>query len=229
MTITYHSQPATSQDKWLVEKLQGSGFTRLNHVGYFVEVGAHNGLRHSNTLTLEESFGWTGLLIEANPDLYEQCKVNRPGCRCANIAVGPFNAFNQNFAFGDAYGGLIEYMSDHWLDGHEFHKSPIRPVATHSLQTVLDSYNAPSIIDYLSLDVEGAEYAILESFFQPRRPGDRQYQARYMTVEFLYDRLLLDKLERLLEPNYVLDEVRAFDACFIHRDLGYENARSRAA
>jgi hypothetical protein len=68
----------------------------------------------------------------------------------------------------------------------------------------------------MSVDVEGAEYAILETFFNT--PGRHLILPTLLTVEFLYDRLMLDKLERLLEPNYILDEVRAFDACFVRRN-----------
>lgn len=214
--IEYHSQPATRQDEWLVSHI-GYGSP-----GYFVEVGANDGLRHSNTLTLERHFGWTGLLIEANPKLFAECQANRPHCQCVEAVVGPDNAFNQNFAFangdGSGFSGLVRHMSREWLQNHELHGSEIRPVATLSLKTLLSRVAAPQVIDYLSLDVEGAEYAILESFMQPSASKLQFFHIRYMTVEFLYDRLTLKKLERLLEPKYVLDEVRAFDACFIHRN-----------
>lgn len=214
--IEYHSQPATAQDKWVVSQI-GYGSP-----GYFVEVGAHNGVRHSNTLTLEKHFGWTGLLIEANPELFRECLLNRPDSKCVEAAIGPTNAHNQNFAFahgiGSPFSGLTRHMNREWLQNHEFHNSTIRPVTTHTLLSILKQYNAPPTIDYLSLDVEGAEYAILESFFQPKTFREDRFHIRYMTVEFLYDRLTLAKLERLLEPQYVLDEVRAFDACFIHRN-----------
>jgi len=56
--------------------------------GIFVEIGANNGLTGSNTLLLERCFGWTGLLIEANPDTFHKLlqsgrnstMINAPAC-----------------------------------------------------------------------------------------------------------------------------------------------------
>lgn len=48
---------------------------------------------------------------------------------------------------------------------------------TNTLGNILDRYGAPSVIDYLSLDVEGQEYEILRTF-----PFDK-YAFRCMTVE----------------------------------------------
>ena len=52
----------------------------------FIEAGAYDGVEHSNTLWLEANLNWKGLLVEANPDQYENIKnVHRkawflPGC-----------------------------------------------------------------------------------------------------------------------------------------------------
>ena len=35
--------------------------------GFFLEAGADDGVRDSNSLLLEVNRGWTGLLVEANP------------------------------------------------------------------------------------------------------------------------------------------------------------------
>lgn len=44
--------------------------------GFFVEVGAGDGIIDSNTFFLEQ-FGWNGILIEESKDLYDKCKLNR--------------------------------------------------------------------------------------------------------------------------------------------------------
>ncbi len=38
--------------------------------GFFIEAGAHNGHDISNTLYLEKTLGWTGILVEPNPDTF---------------------------------------------------------------------------------------------------------------------------------------------------------------
>lgn len=227
--VEYFSQPATAQDQWVIERCQGATG------GFFIEIGAHDGIRHSNTLTLEREFCWTGLLVEPNPSLFDLLKQNRPNCLKSDVCIGPSEGGLHTFLVGDpggsdAFSGLESHMPADWIKEHRRHGSHPIKVQTKTLRTLLDEHKCPQVIDYLSLDVEGAEYAILRSFFAPPklyRPSD--YQFRFITVEFRYDQLLLEQLEQLLEPEYVLDEVRAFDACFVHRNLGVTNARPRAA
>lgn len=61
------------QDKILEEKIF-RGFKN----GFFVDVGAHDGITINNTLYFEEYNMWKGLNIEANPDVFEKLKKNRP-------------------------------------------------------------------------------------------------------------------------------------------------------
>ena len=40
--------------------------------GFFIEAGAYDGEMISNTLYLEKKMGWTGLLVEPNPDAFAE-------------------------------------------------------------------------------------------------------------------------------------------------------------
>jgi hypothetical protein len=55
--------------------------------GFFIEAGANNGLYQNNSLYLETSLKWKGLLIEPNPTRYEECKKNRPNSIVKNCAL----------------------------------------------------------------------------------------------------------------------------------------------
>jgi len=46
--------------------------------GVYVEAGAIDGVSLSNTKLFEETFGWTGVLVEPNPDRARECRTNRP-------------------------------------------------------------------------------------------------------------------------------------------------------
>lgn len=213
--IQYHSQPATRQDEWVIAKTQGK------RGGYFVEIGAHDGIRHSNTLTLERDFGWSGSLVEANPELHRRLVRNRSMMRCVRAAVGECNEGRVRFLLGDSYGGLSRHMPNDWLQEHELRKTPDLWVSTLCLRDVLlHECNAPRHIDYLSIDVEGAEYSILKSFFEYQAQTERRYTIDLITVEFRYDKMLLEKFEELMWPTHRLDEVRAFDACFVRQNEG---------
>ena len=54
--------------------------------GYFVEIGAANGIELSNTYLLEKNYGWNGICVEPIPDKFKQLKQNRK-CHCGNYAV----------------------------------------------------------------------------------------------------------------------------------------------
>ena len=42
--------------------------------GFFIEAGAYDGEVFSNTLLLEAKMNWTGLLVEPNPDAFEELR-----------------------------------------------------------------------------------------------------------------------------------------------------------
>lgn len=45
--------------------------------GYFLEIGAADGIEASNTYLLEKKFNWTGLAVEWDPVLYARYRENR--------------------------------------------------------------------------------------------------------------------------------------------------------
>lgn len=204
-----HSQPATKQDIWVCDRL------RQKRQGYFVEIGAHNGVHHSNTLMLQEDFGWIGVLVEPNPKFHAELAANRPGVKIDHTVIGPREEEVQ-FVLGDSFGGIWATMPEDWKQEHLIRENPVVMRKTKTLRRLLDENCTPATIDYLSLDVEGAELDILSSFFaQPTT-----YRFNVITVEFRYDQMFLEGLEDLLERNgYVLEHVEAFDAFFTHKDL----------
>jgi hypothetical protein len=42
--------------------------------GFFLDIGAHDGVVLSNTYVLENRYDWRGICIEANPDTFEELK-----------------------------------------------------------------------------------------------------------------------------------------------------------
>lgn len=205
MTISY-SQPATGQDRWVIERLDG------RRHGYFVEVGANDGIRHSNTLLLERQFQWNGLLIEADPTLYGQMVVNRPSCRHKHAVIAMQHTERHLFYLGGQFGGLARTMPPEWVEEHRRRATPTVYMQGIPLEDALVEAHCPLEIDYLSLDTEGSEYEILRGAIRS------EYTFKLITVEFRYDSILLDKLQELLQ-DHVLEKVEAWDAFFVHRSL----------
>ena len=101
-----------------VEKiLQNNSFWNPEKKGFYIEAGADNGEKFSNTLYFEIKYGWTGLLVEPNPYLWNELKgKNRnawilPHCLSTTekVEVMDFNldAYVYSPDQKDHYGALI--------------------------------------------------------------------------------------------------------------------------
>ncbi|MEY5043793.1 MAG: hypothetical protein RJA19_1020 [Bacteroidota bacterium] len=130
--------------------------------GYFVEFGACDGLKHSNTKALEE-LGWKGILAEPDKSWHEALEQNRPGAIISTQCVWKESGATLNFS--SATIGVLSTLSE--FQTSDFHLRKIResyPVETISLLDLLREQGAPDYIHYLSIDTEGSEFDILASF-----------------------------------------------------------------
>ena len=105
-----------------------------------------------------------GICCEPVPYIYEQLVRNRPNSICVSDAV--YNISDLNLEFDIAKDTLYSGISlniDTWKESVDRDKTTIN-VNTISLNDLLDKNNAPSFIEYISLDTEGSEYEILKTF-----------------------------------------------------------------
>lgn len=156
--MKFYSAPNTQQDRWVLDILGGK------EGGYFVDIGASNGRGANNTYALERYYGWDGVCIEANDAWFRELSRMR-SCACEHVVVYSTTG-TVEFIEPDkhpGYGGVLENLRKakqrFWDDGGNM---VIKPCDT--LENILDRHNAPSTIDYLSIDVEGSELAILRDF-----------------------------------------------------------------
>ena len=148
------------QDLWVCYQLDEK------RGGVFVEFGATNGLTNSNTWLLETRYGWNGILAEPNPVWHADLKRNRSSkidFRCIHACSGKTVGFVATDAVDPELSCISEFAAgDHFAElrarGSEI------PVETVSLNDLLAEHRAPAEIDYLSIDTEGSEYAILSEF-----------------------------------------------------------------
>lgn len=161
--MSYSSQ--IGQDKW-VHSIVGD-----KKDGYFIELGACDGLYLSNTLFFERNLNWNGICIEPNDNYIKELYANRK-CNISNELVYSCEGEKVNFALSEAASGIMDENI-----GPFTRKDQSVLKTTTTLGNILDKFKAPNIIDYLSLDVEGQEYNILSTF-----PFDK-YKFRCITVE----------------------------------------------
>lgn len=130
--------------------------------GRYVEIGALDGLLMTNTKFFEDTLGWTGALIEGNPANSAKLKRNRPRSKVFEMAVCPEGVGQLKF-IGNAggVGGAVDTMAkshrEGWNRGAREYKVPCQPF------TWILGEAGLSHVDIFSLDVEGAELAVLET------------------------------------------------------------------
>lgn len=138
--------------------------------GFFIEAGANDGYSQSNTYYLENSMGWSGILIEGIPDLAEMCRKNRARSKvvgCALVAdQEATTTVKMRFAnlMSVVEGSLGERTDEHvqlGLKVQNLAESYEVNVPTRTLTSILDELAPGRPIDFFSLDVEGYELEVL--------------------------------------------------------------------
>lgn len=143
----------------------------LPQQGVYVEIGANDGLTQSNTWWLERDRGWSGLLIEPALNRYLELVRNRGpqnSFACAACMSSEYEDQHINLIYADLMStsevpGLLGLEPDlHTSDSPTAFLERVRfsaPVST--LSALIDAAGLPSRIDFLSVDVEGAELHVL--------------------------------------------------------------------
>jgi len=139
--------------------------------GIFCDIGAHDGITINNTLYFEKEHNWTGINVEPIKKVYDQLVTNRPRCININCAVSNNNGmaqFLQTEGYTEMLSGLKnEYDPRHMnrlineIMSHGGSMSSIM-VETRRLETIFDQHDVKKI-NYLSIDVEGAESEVIRS------------------------------------------------------------------
>ncbi|CAG7709887.1 unnamed protein product [Allacma fusca] len=175
--------------------------------GFFIECGANDGEFFSNTLELEKK-GWTGLLIEAHPELAKSLLTKHRKAWFANICLSPYNNISEmqfaeaNSDWGlDGIGKLLlpdtNNMTHHRLYG------TVRCFPLASLMAAMDIKH----VDYFSLDVEGVDLKVLKTL-----PFDDTLVIDYIQVEIVLVKEGQQEVTKFLKSkNYTFLFKRDFD------------------
>jgi FkbM family methyltransferase len=179
--------------------------------GYFVEFGATDGTTLSNTFLLESRYGWSGIVAEPAHRWHYELKQNRHcsiDFRCVWKKSGELLQFNE--------AKFSEYSTIHSFSDADYHykirrNGQIYLVETVSLPDLLRYYNAPTVIDYLSIDTEGSEFEILSSFTFD------DYEIRVITVEHNHTDRRSQIHELLTSKGYgrVFDQLSDWDDWYV--------------
>ena len=131
--------------------------------GTFLELGAIDGVKFSNTKFFEDNMGFNqGVLIEPDPQSFESLKVNRPNCECFHYAIhSSLKEVEFLKSQENAVGCINSIASDTFKSN--WHKSSQKiKIPSTTLSDILNQSKL-KYIDFWSLDVEGSELECLNS------------------------------------------------------------------
>jgi FkbM family methyltransferase len=136
--------------------------------GFFLDIGANDGITWSNSLTFELNFNWKGICVEPHPVAYEKLIKNR-SCECLNCAISD-NSGDFDFLFikGEAemLSGLVDKFDPRHLQRintevqNNKDETSVKKIKCHTISELMKKIGINKI-DYLSIDTEGSEMQII--------------------------------------------------------------------
>lgn len=170
--------------------------------GIFIEAGANDGIRQSNTYYFEKRRGWSGLLVEPVPRLAKRCqKVRRRSLVIEALLVAPADEGKLVEIYDLDLMTLVSFQPEGLIDTAEHAIAAEREqgisrqslsVPGVTLSHLIDQHLGKTV-DLLSLDVEGFELDVLRGLDLTRH-----------------------------RPNFILVETRAIERLKIHLEDHYE-------
>lgn len=177
--LKFYSQ--IEQDKYYVENI-----IKYKQNGVFLEIGGYDGITGSNTYFLEKNLNWKGIIVECNPTLVKKCREARTSFVCDKALYEKDNSQliftipegDEIIGGKEQLGGIKNLLKAESLKVFQksYKKSKDITVQTISINTLLESHKIYNI-DYVSLDVEGAELSILKTW------DFNKHKVKFLTVE----------------------------------------------
>ena len=169
------------QDKWILEEV----FPKV-HNGFFVEIGAWDAVKSSNSKALELD-GWNGICVEPFPQNWtdRKCQLFKEVAYSRKGEVVEFRTASQ-------LGGIDKHI-DRYKESVS--NQGLVKLVTTTTDDILERGKAPSFIHYISVDTEGSEHEILSAF-----PFSK-YTVGAFTIEHNHEETKRAKIRQLLEKN----------------------------
>jgi FkbM family methyltransferase len=184
--------------------------------GYFIDIGAHNGIDINNTYYFENE-GWDGICFEPLPEIFEQLKQNRK-CKVVQKAISDVIGSSQFFTI-KGYSNMLSGLADKYPQDHiarinqEIEQYDQNYDYIDVMCSTFDEEVKQTNIDLLSIDTEGAELDILKTI------NFNHYNINIMIVEYNYYNPEL--LELLENNNFQIIEQRGVDLIIKNKKYAY--------
>jgi len=187
----------------------------------FLEFGATDGLELSNSFMLENTLNWRGALSEPSPQWHKALKENRKNTKIITKCIWSETGKNLDFYMSDkgVFSTLNDFVNSdkNSMPGNTKERKrsgKIIKVETISLNDVIKNYFNDIPPSYISIDTEGSEYMILNSF------NFENYRPKVFTVEHNFSELesKIDDLMKLNNYERIFSDLTAFDAWYVSKE-----------
>jgi FkbM family methyltransferase len=181
---------------------------RAPEPGFYLDVGCHDGVVNSNTFLLDK-MGWEGICIDPFPRNFAKRTA-----KVIEAVVYSSDGTDIEFCYSvedSGCSGIAHELSTHkerlfsstTIQKHRF--------KSRTLESILAESGAPRRIDYLSMDIEGAELEALRVF-----PFSK-WSFHMLTIEHNFEEPKRSQLKALLESQgYALERSVQVDDWYVN-------------
>ncbi len=165
--------------------------------GFFLDIGAYDGVNYSNSYYFEKERNWKGICVEPIPSVFSTLSKNR-NCILINGAISD-NEGEVSFVHVTGYAEMLSGIRKFRNEKHILRTEreilenggKINDIIckTYNINALLSNYDIETV-DYLSIDTEGGEFEILKSI------DFNNFQIKILTVENNYQD---ERLKRYME------------------------------
>ena len=178
--------------------------------GFFIEIGAANGINLSNTYLLENKFDWDGIVVEPAKIWRDEIIKNR-ACTISYDCIYSESGLKVEFleTTKPEFSTVnIDSKSKDIHEGYRQKNNKKYELRTTSFKDFSTKYEVPKKIDFLSIDTEGTELEILKSI------NFEDFDIKIITVEHnftkkresIFNYLIGFGYQRVLENFSLVDD-----------------------
>jgi len=184
--------------------------------GFYVDVGAHHPYRYSNTFWFYKH-GWKGINIDATPGSMRAFGLTRPRDINLEVAINDRLKKLSYYLFEDGALNTLSHETAETVIASKQSKLIGKvKIATVPLKTILDRWMPRNKkIDFLSIDVEGADLQVLHS------NNWKRYAPQVIVIEVLHsesvEKVNLTPVARFLKRKGYELVARTFNTAFFRK------------
>ena len=185
--------------------------------GYYVEFGAIDGIINSNSYFFEKFKSYNGIVCEPAVKYHKALRKNR-NCKIETLCLAEES--NKIYQFIETTnwpgGNTLKKYIQQGVRKRNIDKT--YDVKTISLIDMLIKHEAPSYIDFISIDTEGSEYDILKKFNFDR------FKFGIILVEHAFETEKKNKIKNLLQNNNYVEIIPKFiidhgDSWYVSKEI----------